>query len=84
MLQNNQCKEQSSFVSVPLRMIHALATIISTVNVGNSTAWIILHYTDAASEYKTEYFTVISTQKKKVCHPGLDNVLCAFLLHNNI
>jgi hypothetical protein len=65
MLQNNQCKEQSSFVSVPPRMIHALTTVISTANVGISTAWIILHYSDAASEYKTEYFTVINTPPPK-------------------
>jgi len=65
MLQNNQCKEQSSFVSVPPRMIHALTNVISTANVGISTAWITLHYTDVVSEYKTEYFTVISTKKKK-------------------
>jgi len=43
MLQNNQCKEQSSFVSAPLVMSHALTTVISTVNVGISTAWITLH-----------------------------------------
>jgi hypothetical protein len=65
-------------------MIHALTTVISTANVGISTAWITLHYNDAASEYKTEYFTVISTKKKKVCPTGLDNVLGAFPLHNNI
>jgi len=46
MLQNNQCKEQSSFVSAPLMMSHALTTIISTANMGISTAWITLHYTD--------------------------------------
>jgi len=38
MLQNNQCKEQSSFESVPPRMIHALTTVISTAKVGISTA----------------------------------------------
>lgn len=74
MLQNNQCKEQSSFVSVPPMMIHALTTVISTASVGISTAWITLHYTDAASEYKTEYFTVIPPPAKKVCPTGLDNV----------
>jgi len=83
MLQNNQCKEQSSFVSVPPRMIHAYTTVISTANVGISTALITVHYTDVASEYETEYFTVISTPKKKGCPTGLDNVLSAFLLHNN-